>query len=95
MLQYIDLDLPVLMDLLVKHTNEYTNMLTFSSYTVEEFAQCKRTLAEIQQAIKIKIEQEGYLLNSVVPNISDYTVNPGEKPSLGNPKDSQEQQQQQ
>lgn len=74
MLQYTDLDLHVLMDLLVKHTNEYTHMLTFSSYTVEEFAQCKRTLAEIQQAIKLKIEEEGYLLNNVTPNVPDHTI---------------------
>ena len=87
MLQYIDLDLHVLMDLLVKHTNEYTHMLTYSSYSVEEFAQCKRTLAEIQQAIKLKIEQGSYLVNNPVPNVPDYIVNPP-----NNPVDSKDQQ---
>jgi hypothetical protein len=87
MLQYIDLDLHALMDLLVKHTHEYTHMLTLSSYTVEEFAQCKRTLSEIQQAIKLKIEQGGYLVNNPVPNAPDYIINP-----TNNPVDSKDQQ---
>jgi hypothetical protein len=47
---YNDLDMKSLMDLLVKHTDEYTKMLTNVSYTVEEFAQCKQSLAELQQA---------------------------------------------
>ena len=89
MLQYIDLDLHVLMDLLVKHTNEYTHMLNYSSYSVEEFAQCKRTLAEIQQAIKLKIEKDGYLMNNVLPNVPDYTIY-----QPGNPVDNKNKEEQ-
>jgi hypothetical protein len=58
MIKYIDLDLPVLVDLLVKHSNEYTNMLFPNTYHGEKFAECKWTLAEIQQATKIKIKME-------------------------------------
>ena len=63
------------MDLLVKHTAEYTRMLTYSSHTVEEFAQCKQTLAELQQAAKVKIEQSGYLMNNIIPDFPDYIIN--------------------
>jgi len=70
-IKYIDLDLPVLMDLLVKHTNEYTRMLSHNIYSWEEFAQCKKTLREIQQAAKLKIEQGGYLMNNVITDIFD------------------------
>jgi hypothetical protein len=59
------------MDLLVKHTNEYTRMLSQNIYSWEEFAQCKRTLIEIQQAAKLKIEQGGYLMNNVITDIFD------------------------
>ena len=76
MLQYTDLDLPSLMDLLVKHTSEYTRMLTYSSHTVEEFAQCKQTLAELQQSIKQKLEQGGYLMNNIIPDFPDYLFSP-------------------
>jgi len=76
MLQYIDLGLPSLMDLLVKHTAEYTRMLTYGSHSVEEFSQCKQTLAELQQTIKQKLEEGGYLLNNIIPDFPDYLFGP-------------------
>ena len=54
MANYSDLDLPDLLDLLVKHTSEYTKMRSQGILPVEEFAQCKQVLAELQDAIEAK-----------------------------------------
>jgi len=51
---YSVLGLHDLLDLLVKHTSEYTKMLSHAILPVEEFAQCKQTLAELQDAIEAK-----------------------------------------
>ena len=51
---YSDLELHHLLDLLVKHTSEYTEMLSQGILPVEKFAQCKQTLAELQNAIEAK-----------------------------------------
>jgi len=80
MIKYIDLDLQVLMDLLVRHTNEYTTMLADKIVNGEEFAQCKRTLSEIQQAAKLKIEQGGHLMNNVVTNVTDFVIDAPDNP---------------
>ena len=69
MFQYIDLDLHMLLDLLVKHSKEYTKTLHYNRRSGEEFAQCKRTLTELQQAIKLKIEQGGYLIEKIFPEL--------------------------
>ena len=45
-----DLELHDLLDLVVKHNSEYTRMLLQGILTAEEFAQCKQTLAELQNA---------------------------------------------
>ena len=54
MSKYNDLELPALMDLLVKHTEEYTKMVTYKVFSVEEFTQCKQRLKEIHDAIKLR-----------------------------------------
>ena len=80
MIKYTDLDLQVLMDLLVMHTNEYTTMLADNIANGEEFAQCKRTLSEIQQAAKLKIEQGGCRMNNVITNVTDFVIDAPGKP---------------
>jgi hypothetical protein len=58
---------PVLLDLLVKHTSAYTEMLSNRVFNEAEFDQCKRTLAEIQAAIKRKAELQGHPMHNVLP----------------------------
>ena len=84
MIKYIDFDLQVLLDLLVKHTNEYTKMLFTGCRSGEKFAECKRTLTEIQQAAKLKIEKGGYLSKKIFPDLPEHIINPP------NPIDSKE-----
>ena len=64
---YTDLDLQSLIDLLVKHTGDYTKMLTYGTYPVEEFAQCKQALAEIHAAIELIQAQETHQIKLIVP----------------------------
>ena len=71
MSNYADFDLPYLLDLLVKHTKEYTKMLSYSNYTVEEFSQCKQTLAEIQAAIHLKRDKLDYMIPSSLEERND------------------------
>ena len=80
MLQYTDLELQTLLDLLVEHTNEYTNKTSYSAITVEELAQRKQTLAEIQDAIKVKIEQGGNTRKNIIPDLPDYIINLPQNP---------------
>jgi hypothetical protein len=54
MTDYSDLELHNLLDLLVRHTSDYTKMLSQEILPVEEFAQCRQTLAELQNAIEAK-----------------------------------------
>lgn len=72
MANYADLDLQTLIDLLVKHTDEYTTMLPFISFNVEEFTQCKQTLAEIQDAIKLKSREGIYDLTNIRSDLPDH-----------------------
>ena len=80
MLQYTDLELQTLLDLLVEHTNDYTKKTSYRAITVEELAQRKQTLAEIQSAIKLKIEQGGNTMKNIIPDLPDYVINPPNKP---------------
>ena len=68
---YTDLDLQSLMDLLVKYTSEYMNMRIHGSYTVEEIAQCKQAILELQGAIKLKSEQGDRLIDYIIPDLPD------------------------
>ena len=54
MTNYSDLDLHDLLDLLVKHTSEYTKMRSQGILPVEKFTQCKQVLAELQNTIEAK-----------------------------------------
>jgi hypothetical protein len=69
---YADLDLQSLMDLLVKYTSEYMSMRTHGSYTVEQIAQCKQSLRELQGAIKFKSEQGDHLIDYIIPDLPDF-----------------------
>jgi len=70
-LQYTDLDIQSLLDLLVEHTNEYSKMRTFSACTEEEIAQRKQALWELQVLIKAKIAQVGDTNDYIIPDIPD------------------------
>ena len=59
MSKYSDLELPALMDLLIKYTEEYTRMVSYRVFSVEEFSQCKQALLDIHAAIKEKTSKNG------------------------------------
>ena len=71
MSKYIELDLQSLIDLLVVRTREYDKMLSTKVFSEEEFAQCKQTLAELHEAIKVKAAQEGFNTTNISPNFPD------------------------
>ena len=71
MLPYTELELQTLLDLLVEHTNEYSKMRTFSLCSVEEIAQRKQSLWELQAAIKVKIAQVGKTTDYIIPDLPD------------------------
>ena len=73
--QYIGLELQTLLDLLVKRTNEYGKMCRTGNYTGEEITQSRQILAELQQAIKIKLEACGKKLKNLTPDFPDYIFN--------------------
>ncbi len=73
--QYIGLDLQILLDLLVKQTNEYGEMSRKGNYTGEEFTQCRQILAELQQAIKLKLESSGKKMKNLIPDFPEYIFN--------------------
>ena len=68
---YMNLDLQVLVDLLVIHTNEYNRIVTSPVFRVEEFTQCKRQLAEIHAAIKDKSKEKGVPMEHILPNFPE------------------------
>lgn len=68
MANYNNLEIPALMELLIKHTREYTRMISNRVFSVEEFSQCKQTLAEIHTAIKEKSERNGKPFVNIMPN---------------------------
>lgn len=80
-MKYTDLELQVLIDLLVQHTNDYTKKTSYSAFTVEELAHRKQTLAEIQQAIKLKIEQGSNTMKNIIPDLPDYIINLPQNPA--------------
>lgn len=51
---YQQLELQELLDLLVQYTETYTSMMSEGTFSVEEIAQCKHSLREIQGAIILK-----------------------------------------
>jgi hypothetical protein len=73
--QYIALELQTLLDLLVKQTNEYGAMCRKGNYTGEEFTQCRQILAELQQAIKLKLEACGKKMKNLIPDFPEYIFN--------------------
>ena len=57
--EYNKFELQALIDLLAKHTSIYTGYMSRGVFSGEQFSRCKRTLAEIHDAIKAKkIDQE-------------------------------------
>jgi hypothetical protein len=77
MSKYSELELPALIDLLIRHTGEYTRMVSYKVFSVEEFSRCKQVLAEIHTAIKEKSEREGKPINNILPNFPDFDTHPG------------------
>jgi len=76
MLNYSELELQSLLDLLVEHTNEYSKMRTFSACTEEQLAQRKQALWELQVLIKSKIVQIGDTMDYIIPDLPDYDTLP-------------------
>jgi len=55
------------LDLLFKHTSEYTKMLASYTFSVEEIFQCKEILEDIHAAIEAKHSQETSQMKIVMP----------------------------
>ena len=70
---YADLDMQTLLDLLIKHTTEYTKMLTSRTSAVEEIARCKKNLKIIHLAIELK-HNEGKITILPKGDISEKTT---------------------
>jgi hypothetical protein len=68
MSKYSDLEIPALMDLLIKYTEDYTRMVTYRVFSVEEFSQCKQALADIHTAIREKTSMKGKQNVNILPN---------------------------
>jgi hypothetical protein len=77
---YISLELQTLLDLLVKQTNEYGEMCRNDNYSAEEFTQCRQILAELQQAIKLRLETSGKKMKNLIPDFPEYIFNQQENP---------------
>ena len=73
--QYIGLELQTLLDLLVKRTNEYGEMIRNGNHNGEEFTQCRQVLAELQQAIKLNLEACGIKIKNLIPDFPEYIFN--------------------
>jgi len=58
MANYLELEMQALLDLVVKHTSEYTKMWSSRSSTVEEITRCKENLKSIHSAIELKHDEE-------------------------------------
>ena len=71
MLQYIDLDLQSLIDLLIVYIAEYDKMLSSKVFTEEEFAQCRQKLAELHAEIKERSQELGYPMDHILPAFPD------------------------
>lgn len=69
MVNYTDLDMQSLLDLLVKHTSEYTKMLSSRISTVEEITRCKENLKNIHAAIELKHDEETCKLITILPKV--------------------------
>lgn len=54
MSKYRDTDLPTLLELLVKYTTEHTRLFNEKILSGEKFAQVKKELSEVQEAIRKK-----------------------------------------
>lgn len=76
--EYILMDWQTLLDLLVKHTSSYTEMLSSRVFDEKEFAQCKLMLANIHSAIKQKAELQGHPMPKVLPNFPGHNEKPAD-----------------
>jgi len=83
MLQYIDLDLQNLIDLLIVYIAEYEKMLSSKVFTEEEFAQCKQKLAELHAEIKDRSRGLGYSMDHILPAFpGDFTRHKKSNPDI-------------
>ena len=55
--QYAGLELQTLLNILVKYTTKYTEMLSLGVYSVEEITQGRESLMELHEAIVLKQAQ--------------------------------------
>ena len=69
--QYPELDLQRLLDLLIVYVKQYEQMLSSRVFTEEEFAQCRRRLAELHVEIKLKAAESGYPIEKVLPSFPE------------------------
>ena len=83
MSKYNDLELPALMDMLIKYTEDYTRMVTYRVFSVEEFSQCKQTLSEIHKAIKAKTMGKGKQDANNLQKFTDPSHGSHDGPSAG------------
>jgi hypothetical protein len=54
--RYIDFELSVLVDLLAKHTTEYSRLIANGQFKGEEYTKCRNTIRELQKAIQLRIQ---------------------------------------
>jgi len=73
MQEYAELETSALFDMLVEYTQLHTKMKNDGAH-VEEIAQCKQKLVEIQWAItaRIKGQSKDFIDDSILPN--DLTI---------------------
>jgi hypothetical protein len=71
MRDYNKLELTILIDLLAKHTSIYTGYMSRGIFSGEKFAQCKRTLAEIHDAIRAKKICDEKQVNNSFPDFAN------------------------
>jgi hypothetical protein len=54
--RYINFELPVLVDLLAKHTTEYSQLIADGQFNSENFVKCRNTIVDIQKAIQLRMK---------------------------------------
>jgi hypothetical protein len=63
--EYIELELSDLLDMLVKHTTDYTTLRSEGTTNEEEFARCLRKISLIQTAINTKINLDTHKMITI------------------------------
>ena len=63
MSKYIDLELPILLDLLELHTTHYGKLISEGHYGGDEFTECREIIAEIQEAIQAILDSQNVRSN--------------------------------